>query len=346
MVGMSLLSQYEPREPADTTAQSDSVEATGAQPPVGLSVVIPVYNEAGNLEELIADLTRVLQAMGHSYEILAVDDGSDDGSYEVLMRLRGSVPHLKVVRLRRNFGQTAALAAGFDFAKGELIVTMDGDLQNDPADIPQLIEALVDEGADVVTGWRWRRQDPFFTRRLPSRIANWIISTVTRVKLHDYGCTLRVYRGELAKRVRLYGELHRFIPALAADLGAKVTERRVRHRARVSGESKYGLSRSVRVMLDLMTVKFLAGYSTRPIQVFGLFGVVSTLIGVLWTAYLGLERLLLHRPLANRPVLLLTVLLIVIGVQFISLGLLGEMLARTYHESQAKPIYSIRDVSG
>jgi len=315
------------------------------EPCLDVSVVIPVYNEAGNLEQLITDVTRVLGAMERSYEILTVDDGSDDGSYEILLRLRELVPYLRIIRLRRNFGQTAALAAGFDYARGEVIVTMDADLQNDPADIPGLIKALADEDADVVAGWRWKRRDPLLTRRLPSRIANWVISRVTNVRLHDYGCTLRVYRRELAKQVRLYGELHRFIPALAVDLGGKVTERRVGHRARISGESKYGLSRTIRVMLDLVTVKFLAGYSTRPIQVFGLLGVVSTAIGVLWTGYLGFERLVLQRPLANRPVLLLTILLTVIGVQFISLGLIGEMLARTYHESQAKPIYSVRDVA-
>jgi glycosyltransferase involved in cell wall biosynthesis len=249
------------------------------------------------------------------------------------------------VRFRRNFGQTAALAAGFDFARGAIVVTLDGDLQNDPGDIPALLEVLEEDGVDLVAGWRWPRRDALVTRRLPSWIANWVISKVTRVTLHDYGCTLRAYRAELAKSVRLYGELHRFIPALAADLGASVAERRVRHRPRRRGTSKYGLSRTVRVLLDLLTVAFLRGYSTRPIQVFGLFGLASTVVGGVWTAYLGFERLVLHRPLANRPVLLLTILLIVIGVQFVSLGLLAEMMARTYHESQAKPIYRVRDVS-
>jgi len=346
MDGVNSTAGGEAVEPTGTLAPYRSVEASGGKAPVDLTVVIPVYNEAGNLKELLSELASVLRTVGHSYEIVAVDDGSTDGSYEVLLRLRSTEPHLRIVRLRRNFGQTAALAAGFDFARGELIVTLDADLQNDPADIPMLLEALADEGADLVAGWRWVRRDPLLTRRLPSWVANWIISWVTRVKLHDYGCTMRVYRGELAKRVQLYGELHRFIPALAVDLGAKIAERRVGHRSRLCGESKYGLSRTLRVMLDLMTVKFLAGYSTRPIQVFGLFGLVSTIIGVVWTAYLGFERLVFHRPLANRPVLLLTILLTVIGVQFISLGLLGEMLARTYHESQGKPIYSVRDVSG
>jgi glycosyltransferase involved in cell wall biosynthesis len=329
------------------THLTPGTEAPGSAPPtVDLSIVIPIYNEAENIEVLMAELTGVLAQLGQRYEIVVVDDGSIDGSHDVLLRLRNTVPELRIVRLRRNFGQTAALAAGFDFARGEIIVTLDGDLQNDPADIPDLVRTLTGEGVDLVAGWRWNRQDPLVTRRLPSWVANWVISSVTRVKLHDYGCTLRAYRAELAKGVRLYGELHRFIPALAVDLGAKVSERRVNHRPRTRGVSKYGLSRSVRVLLDLMTVKFLAGYSTRPIQVFGLVGLTSAVVGGVWTAYLGFERIVFARPLANRPVLLLTILLTVIGVQFISLGLLGEMLARTYHESQGKPIYSVRDVCG
>jgi len=314
-------------------------------PALDLSIVLPIFNEAENLEELLGATTEVLQGTHRRYEIVAIDDGSSDGSYELLLRLRRSVPHLRIVRLRRNFGQTAALAAGFDFTRGEVVVTMDADLQNDPQDIPGLLQALHEEGADLVAGWRWSRQDPLLTRRLPSWVANWIISRVTGVYLHDYGCTLRAYRSEVVKSVRLYGELHRFIPALAADLGAKVVERRVRHRPRVRGTSKYGLSRTIRVLLDLLTVTFLRAYSTRPIQVFGLVGLLSAVVGGLWTAYLGFERLVLHRPLANRPILLLTILLTVIGVQFVSLGLLGEMLARTYHESQAKPIYRVRDVA-
>jgi glycosyltransferase involved in cell wall biosynthesis len=342
---MDAVDEKEPTADGATVLPPPAGRAVAEQP-IDLSVLIPVYNEADNLEELLAALVPVLGTIGRRYEIVVVDDGSVDGSYQILLRLRSTVPHLRVVRLRRNFGQTAALAAGFDFARGDVIVTLDADLQNDPGDIPDLIAALEEEGVDLVTGWRWARQDPLLTRRVPSWIANWVISRVTRVRLHDYGCTLRVYRAEVAKRLRLYGELHRFIPALAADLGATVAERRVRHRRRVRGESKYGLSRTVRVLLDLLTVKFLSGYSTRPIQVFGVLGMVSTLIGVVWTGYLGFERLMFHRPLANRPVLLLTILLTVIGVQFISLGLLGEMLARTYHESQAKPIYSVREVSG
>ncbi len=312
--------------------------------PVEVSVVVPVWNEAENLSELLAELTQVLGRLGRSYEIIAVDDGSTDGSYDVLVGLRDRVPRLRIVRLRRNFGQTAALAAGFDHARGRVIVSLDADLQNDPADIPMLLQVLEDEDVDLVTGWRRARRDPLLTRRVPSWIANWLISRVTRVKLHDYGCTLRVCRADLVRQMRLYGELHRFIPALAADVGARVAERQVHHRPRLRGVSKYGLSRTVRVMLDLLTVKFLTGYSTRPIQVFGLVGLCFTVVGGVWTAYLGFERLVLHRPLANRPIVLLTILFIVIGVQFISIGLLGEMLARTYHESQDKPIYRIRDL--
>jgi glycosyltransferase involved in cell wall biosynthesis len=320
------------------------VGRAAAARPVDLSVVIPIYNEVDNVGPLLVELTRVLGGLDRPYEIIAVDDGSTDGTYQTLARLHVSVPRLHVIRLRRNFGQTAALAAGFDYAQGALVVTLDADLQNDPADIPGLVRKLEEEGADLVTGWRWARQDRLLTRRLPSWIANRIISRVTRVKLHDYGCTLRAFRADVAKGLHLYGELHRFIPALAADLGASVAEVRVHHRPRLRGESKYGLSRTVRVLLDLMTVKFLAGYSTRPIQVFGLVGLISAATGLALTAYLGFQRLVLHYPLADRPLLLLAILLAMIGVQFISIGLLGEMLARTYHESQAKPIYTVREV--
>ena len=316
--------------------------AAGA--PVDVSVVLPVYNEAENLTELLGELARVMDGLGRAYEIIAVDDGSTDRSHGVLLELRERVPGLRIVRLRRNFGQTAALSAGFDHARGNVIVSLDADLQNDPADIPMLLDVLDDDNVDLVAGWRWARRDPLLARRLPSWMANWLISRVTHVKLHDYGCTLRVCRADLARQLRLYGELHRFIPALAADVGAKVTERRVHHRPRVHGVSKYGLSRSIRVLLDLLTVKFLSGYSTRPIHVFGLLGLGLTLVGGVWLSYLGFERMVLGRPLANRPVVLLTILLVVIGVQFVSIGLLGEMLARTYHESQDKPIYRVRDL--
>ena len=247
------------------------------------------------------------------------------------------------MRLARNYGQTAALQAGFEHARGAVIVSLDADLQHDPADIPALLAALGDD-VDVVNGWRHPRRDPWLTRRLPSRLANWLISVVTGTALHDYGCTLRVMRAPIAKELRLYGEMHRFIPALAADLGARVVERPVSHRPRTTGRSKYGLSRTLRVVLDLLTVKFLSGYSTRPIQLFGLVGLVCAVAGFALTGYLGFQRLVLGVRLADRPIVMLAILMVVVGVQFVSLGLLGEMLVRTYHESQTKPIYRVREV--
>jgi glycosyltransferase involved in cell wall biosynthesis len=276
-------------------------------------------------------------------EIVAVDDGSTDGSFDRLVELVAREPRLRIVRLARNYGQTAALAAGIEQARAPLIVSLDADQQNDPADIPRLVAAL-GEGVDVVNGWRTPRQDPWLTRRLPSRLANALISLVTGTALHDYGCTLRVMRASVAKELRLYGELHRFIPALAADLGARVVELPVHHRPRTHGRSKYGLSRTLRVLLDLLTVKFLSGFSTRPIQLFGLLGLGCAAAGLGLTAYLGFERLVLGVRLANRPIVLLAILLAVVGVQFVSIGLLGEMLVRTYHESQSKPIYRVREL--
>ena len=276
-------------------------------------------------------------------EIIAVDDGSTDGSFERLVALRAIEPRLRVVRLQRNYGQTAALAAGIELARGEVIVSLDADLQNDPRDIPRLLAAL-DGGVDVVNGWRRERQDPWLSRRLPSQVANRVISFVTGTRLHDYGCTLRAMRAPVAKELRLYGELHRFIPALAADLGARVVELPVAHRPRTLGRSKYGLSRTLRVLLDLLTVKFLSGYATRPIQLFGLVGLALTLPGLVLMGDLGFERIVLGVRLAGRPIVLLAILLIVLGVQFVSIGLLGEMMVRTYHESQGKPIFRIREV--
>jgi len=261
------------------------------------------------------------------------------------LRARESEPRLRVVRLARNYGQTAALAAGIEQAKGAVIVSMDADRQNDPRDIPRLLAALGPE-VDVVHGWRQHRQDPWLSRRLPSQIANRVISCVTGTRLHDYGCTLRAIRAPFAKELQLYGELHRFIPALAADLGARIVELPVHHRPRTAGLSKYGLSRTVRVLLDLLTVRFLAGFSTRPIQLFGLFGMVCATVGMLLIAELGFERVVLGTRLAGRPIVLLAILLAVVGVQFISFGLLGELVVRTYHESQGKPIYRVRDVVG
>jgi glycosyltransferase involved in cell wall biosynthesis len=314
-------------------------------PAPDVSVVIPVYNEAENVAPLVEELGRVLGTMPGRTEIVAVDDGSTDGSFERLQALVADEPRLRIVRLARNYGQTAALAAGIEHARAPVVVSMDADLQNDPADIPRLLSELA-AGVDVVNGWRNPRRDPWLTRRLPSRLANRLISVVTGTALHDYGCTLRAMRTSFAKELQLYGELHRFIPALAADLGARVTEVRVHHRPRRLGRSKYGLSRTLRVLLDLLTVKFLSGFSTRPIQLFGLFGLVCASAGLVLTGELGFERIVLGVRLAGRPVVLLAILLVVVGVQFVSLGLLGEMLVRTYHESQAKPIYRVREVVG
>jgi glycosyltransferase involved in cell wall biosynthesis len=279
---------------------------------------------------------------GYAWEAIFVDDGSTDGTYNALQRLYTQGESIHVVRLRRNFGQTAAIAAGLDHARGEMIVTLDGDLQNDPRDIALLISKL-EEGYDLVSGWRINRQDSF-GRCLMSRAANWLISCTTRVYLHDYGCTLKVLRRDLAKELKLYGEMHRFIPALAAGIGATILEVPVRHHPRRHGKSKYGFSRTIRVILDLLTVKFLSGYSTRPGHVFGSYGMLAMLIGIAITVGLGLQRLVGQTGLADRPLLLAGIFLIIIGTQFITMGLFGEMLSRVYHEGQGKPVYVVRDV--
>jgi glycosyltransferase involved in cell wall biosynthesis len=308
-----------------------------------LSIVIPFYNEVKNISPLVEEVFQALRSTDLDYEIVAVDDGSRDGTSELLQQELTRFAHFRLIRFRKNFGQTAAMAAGFDQAAGEIIVTMDGDLQNDPADIPRLVEKI-DEGYDIVSGWREKRQDPFLTRRLPSHLANRIISWVTGVRLHDYGCTLKAFKQEVAKHIRLYGEMHRFIPAIASWMGVTIAEIPVNHRPRKFGRSKYGLSRTIRVILDLITVKFLLTYSTRPIHVFGLWGIVSGLSGLALALVLTAQRLFGGTPLSNRPILLLAVLLIFIGVQFISMGLLGELQVRTYHESQNKPIYFIKEI--
>ena len=308
-----------------------------------LSVVVPLYNERDNLVPLHEELTRSLRMLGRSFEIVYVDDGSTDGGVEELRKIRASDPSVHVVRLARNSGQTAAMSCGFNRARGDVIVAMDADMQNNPDDIPLLL-AKIGEGYDIVSGWRTERwQDEKFTRRMPSMAANWLISTITGIKLHDYGCTFKAYRREVAQGLKLYGEMHRFVPAIAAEQGAKVTEVPISVRPRHAGTSKYGLWRIVRTLLDLITVKFLSVYSTAPIQVFGLIGLIFSGIGGLWTLMLVMEKLLLGAELGKRPALLLSVLLIVVGVQFISFGLLGEMLARTYHESQGKPIYLVKE---
>lgn len=308
-----------------------------------LSVVIPVKNESANLEPLYAELTATLRGRGGSYEILFVDDGSTDDSFEVMARLQAQDPHLRVIRFRRNFGQTAGFAAGFAHARGRVIVTLDGDRQNDPRDIPMLVDRLAD-GYDIVCGWRRDRKDRWLTRRVPSMIANWLISRATGVALHDYGCSLKAFRAEVVKPLRLYGEMHRFIPAIASEMGVRIAEVVVHHRPRREGTSKYGLSRTIRVVLDLLTVKFLLSYSTRPLQMFGLIGMVLAGTGLAITAWLAVQRLVFEQAIGDRPLLLLGILLLFLGVQFVTLGLLAELQTRTYHESQDKPTYVIREI--
>lgn len=308
-----------------------------------LSVVVPIRNESPNIEALCHELTEALERWGRSYEVIAVDDGSSDDSFEKLCRWQQEDSRWRIVRLRRNFGQTAAFAAGFRQARGRLIATSDGDLQNDPRDLQGMIRR-VDEGYDIVCGWRKDRKDPLLTRRLPSAIANWIISRSTGVKLHDYGCSLKVFRADVLKPLKLYGEMHRFIPAIASEMGVSISEVVVNHRARRAGHSNYGLSRTFRVVLDLVTVKFLLTYSTRPLQMFGLIGVPMGLLGFAITAWLSYERLFGNESIADRPLLLFGVLLIFTGIQLVTMGLLAEIQVRTYHESQDKPTYVIREI--
>jgi len=308
-----------------------------------LSVVIPLLNEEENIPFLYDELKEVMGTIDADYELIFIDDGSTDKSPSLLKELHEKDDHVVVVNFRKNFGQTAAMAAGFDYARGDVIITMDADLQNDPHDIPLLLEKM-NEGNDVVTGWRYDRKDAFINRRLPSIIANKIISKTTGVNLHDYGCTLKAFSREVIKNVKLYGEMHRFIPAIASGMGISFTEVKVNHRARRFGTSKYGISRTIRVVLDLLTVKFLLSYATRPIQVFGLMGVISGGIGFVIALIMTFQRQFMGVPLSDRPLLLLAVLLIFMGIQFISLGLIAELQARTYHESQNKPVYFVKTV--
>lgn len=310
-----------------------------------VSIVIPLYNEVDNIPALYTSLKSVLDEMNRSYEIIVVDDGSTDGSFELLDELHENDESLTVIRFRRNFGQTAAFSAGFAHAEGDVIITMDADLQNDPADIPKLLE-VIDDGHDVVSGWRIDRQDPFITRRLPSMAANRLISVTTGVHLHDYGCSLKAYRQDVVKGINLYGEMHRFIPAIASWLGVSIAEVPVNHRPRVHGRSKYGLSRTLKVLLDLITVRFLLSYSTRPIHIFGGLGMLAFGAGTVIGLYLSFIRLIMHENIGGRPLLMLAVLLIVVGVQLVVMGLLGELIVRTYHEAQSKPIYAVREVLG
>ena len=308
-----------------------------------LSVVIPLCDEEPNVARLHHELTAALGAWGRSYELLFIDDGSTDGTFPALQALQAGDPRVRVIAFRRNFGQTAAFAAGFAHARGRVIATSDGDLQNDPRDLPMMVERL-DDGYDIVCGWRRERRDPWLTRRLPSNLANWLISRTTGVRLHDYGCSLKVFRCEVVRSLRLYGEMHRFIPAIASEQGVRIAEVEVRHRPRRFGASKYGLSRTMRVVLDLFTVKFLLSYATQPIQIFGPPGLLMGAAGAAITGYLGYVRLFGGQGIGDRPLLLLGILLIFAGMQFLTLGLLAELQARTYHESQGKPIYAVREI--
>jgi len=310
---------------------------------VELSVVIPIRNEAASLDELHRELTQTLDRWGRSFEIIIVDDGSTDDSFAILCRLQSIDPRLRVIRFRRNFGQTAAFSAGFAYARGRLIVTSDGDLQNDPQDIPEMI-AKLESGFDIVCGWRKSRKDAFISRLLPSMAANRLISWATGVRLHDTGCSLKVFRADVVKPLKLYGEMHRFIPAIASEQGVAIAEIAVNHRPRRHGSSKYGISRTIRVALDLLTVKFLLSYSTRPLQIFGLMGLTMGAVGIAISAYLAYLRFFGYQSISNRPLLIFGVLFIMTGVQLVTVGLLAELMARTYHESQDKPTYVIREI--
>ena len=309
--------------------------------PLDLSVVVPLYNEEESLPHLVQQLTDALRPSAERFELVLVNDGSSDRTAEVLEQLSHGVPELVAVLLRKNYGQTAAMAAGFDVAQGDVIVSLDGDLQNDPADIPMLL-AKLREGYDLVSGWRHQRQDAALQRKLPSRIANRLIGRVTGVKLHDYGCSLKAYRREVLSDMRLYGELHRFLPALAFIEGARITEVKVNHRARQYGSSKYGIDRTFRVLMDLLTVWFMKRFLTRPMYVFGFGGLIAMLGSLLASTYL-LAVKLMGGDIGNRPLLTLAVVLGLAGIQLFCFGLLGELLIRTYHESQGRPIYRIRE---
>ncbi|WP_456401625.1 glycosyltransferase family 2 protein [Persephonella sp.] len=310
---------------------------------IDISVVIPIYDEEENLPLLYEKLKKVLESLGKEYEIIFVNDGSKDRSWEIIKEFAEKDPHVIGVNFRKNFGQTAAMSAGFETAKGEVIITMDGDLQNDPEDIPKLLE-LIDQGYDIVSGWRKDRKDAFISRTLPSRIANWLISKVTGVHLHDYGCSLKAYKSDVAKQLDFYGEMHRFLPALSKSIGAKITEIPVKHHPRIYGKSKYGISRTFKVLLDLMLVKFLLDYRTKPLRVFGGTGTALLLIGILTLTYLIAVKLLFGQDIGNRPLLIFGTLFVLSGIQLISTGIVAELITRTYYESQNKRPYNIKEI--
>ena len=312
---------------------------------VDFSIVVPFFNEVENIKPLYESIVKAMDALGHSYEMIFVDDGSRDGSYKVLREISDRDERVALIRLRRNFGQTAALKAGFDYTHGEIIVSMDGDLQHDPTEIPQFIHKIL-EGYDIVSGWRVDRKDAWLTRRIPSRIANRVMAKLSRVELHDFGTTFKAYRREVVTELQLYGDLHRFIPALASWQGANIAEIPIKNIRRRNGKSNYNISRTLRVLLDLISVKFLLDYSTRPLHFFGFFGVLGTVTGFLSGVFLLIKHFYYHQDIMDNhgPLLFLTVVMLISGIQFLSIGLLGEMLARTYYESQNKPIYAVREI--
>ena len=307
-----------------------------------ISIIIPVFNEGESIGYLLDEVLNVMQNNKLNCELIVVNDGSNDNTSTVLDELTIKIKELSVISLRKNYGQTAAMAAGFDTSKGEIVITLDGDLQNDPNDIPKLI-SHINEGYDLICGWRYERKDKLISRRIPSKIANKLIANVTGLKLHDYGCSLKAFKKEIVDDIKLYGELHRFLPVLANIEGAKIKEIKVNHRSRKYGSSKYGIDRTFRVLMDLLTVWFMTKFLTRPMYGFGFFGIVSILISFGMTSYLFIIKLL-GNDIGNRPMLMFALILGIAGVQLFSFGLLGELLIRTYHESQNRPIYRIRKI--
>src|SRR5439155_2066789 len=335
------------REPAQRAGESlqQEVFVINSQDGIRFSIVVPLYNEAASLTALYVRLAQVMTTLEGHYEIIFVDDGSRDGTPRLLSRIYESDSRVKVITLRRNFGQTAALKAGFDAARGDIVISMDGDLQHEPEQIPAFVDKL-EEGYDIVSGWRAQRQDTWLTRRLPSRVANWAMAKVAHVPLHDFGTTFKAYRREIIQSIQLYGDLHRFIPALAAGAGARIAEIPIKNPPRQNGKSNYGLSRAFRVFLDLLSTKFLLDYSTRPLHFFGFFGLLATGTGTVMASFLLLKKLVLHQAvmLQNGPLLFAATVFILAGIQLVCLGLASEILPRTYYESQGKPIYAMRSI--
>ena len=309
-----------------------------------ISIIIPVFNESESIAYLLEEVKSVMEVNELNYELIVVNDGSQDNTHAVLVELTKNIKELLVISLRKNYGQTAAMAAGFDISRGDIVITLDGDLQNDPNDIPKLISEI-NTGYDLICGWRFDRKDKLINRRIPSKIANKLIAKVTGLKLHDYGCSLKAFTKEIIDDVKLYGELHRFLPILASIEGARIKEVKVNHRSRKYGSSKYGIDRTFRVLMDLLTVWFMTRFLTRPMYGFGFVGIISILISLLMSSYLLIEKIL-GQDIGNRPMLMFALILGVAGVQLFSFGLLSELLMRTYHESQKRPIYRVRTIQG